>query len=178
MDLKKFSFLPFYTIDQEWALLTAGDQNKFNTMTISWGGLGTIWNEPIVIVYVKPTRYTYEFIESSDYFTVSFYEKKYQKDLVILGTKSGRDTDKIAQTKLTPHFLEKAISFQEACLTLVCQKIYFQDLKEENIIPGGILQREIDRFYQKEPIHRMYFGKVVEIIDNRTEEERKEENEK
>lgn len=170
MDLKKFSMLPFYTLDQEWALLTVGDQNRFNAMTISWGGFGTIWNEPIVTVYVKPTRYTYEFMETYNYFTVSFYDEDEKKDLAILGSKSGRDMDKISQTNLTPLFLEKSVSFQEANLTLVCQKIYFQDLKVENIIPEGILQSEIDRFYQKEPVHRMYFGKVVDIIDNRKKE--------
>lgn len=167
MDLKNFNLAPFYAIDQEWALLTAGEKERFNTMTISWGGLGTIWNKPVVTVYVKPIRYTYEFMEKNEYFTISFYDEKYKKDLGILGSKSGRDLDKIALTKLTPEFLEKSTSFKEANLTIVCKKIYFQDLEINNIDTKSIPQSEVDRFYKTEPAHRMYIGEVVDIIDER-----------
>lgn len=167
MDLKNFQLAPLYAIDQEWALLTAGVKEKFNTMTISWGGLGTIWNKPVVTVYVKPIRYTYEFMESNEYFTISFYDEKYKRDLGILGSKSGRNLDKVALTKLTPEFLENTTSFKEAKLTIVCKKIYFQDLDINNIDTNSIPQSEVDRFYKEEPMHRMYIGEVVDIIDRR-----------
>ena len=111
MDLKNFNLAPLYTIDQEWALLTAGVEEKFNTMTISWGGLGTIWNKPVVTVYVRPNRYTYEFMENNEYFTISFYDKEYKDDLGILGSKSGRNLDKISLTKLTPEYFKNTTSF-------------------------------------------------------------------
>ena len=167
MDLKNFNLAPLYAIDKEWALLTAGTKDKFNTMTISWGGLGTIWNKPVVTVYVKPIRYTYEFMESNEYFTMSFYDEKYKEDLGILGSKSGRDLDKVALTKLTPEFLENTTSFKEAKLTLVCKKIYFQDLNINNIATNSIPSKDFDRFYKTEPMHRMYIGEVVDIIDRR-----------
>lgn len=167
MDLKKFKMAPLYDIDQEWALLTAGDKEKFNTMTVSWGGLGTIWNKPVVTVYIKPIRYTYEFMEESDYFTLSFYDKEYKKDLAILGSKSGRNLDKISLTKLSPEFLDNCVSFLESRLTIICKKIYFQDLDIKNINTDSILQNEVDRFYKEEPAHRMYIGEVINIIDKR-----------
>lgn len=167
MNLKEFKLAPLYTIDKEWALLTAGEKEKYNTMTISWGGMGTIWNKPVVTVYVRPTRYTYEFMEDNEYFTVSFYNDKYKKDLGILGTKSGRDIDKVSLTTLTPDFLEKATTFKEANVTLVCKKIYFQDLEKDNIDKESLPLSEFERFYKDEPIHRMYFGEVVDIIDKR-----------
>lgn len=162
MDLKNFNLEPLYAIDQEWAILTSGEKEKYNAMTISWGGLGTIWNKPVVTVYVRPTRYTYEFMESNEYFTISFYDKKYKEDLVILGSKSGRDLDKISLTKLTPEFLKNAVSFKEAKLTIVCKKIYCQDLDITNT-----QQTIIDKFYKSEPVHRMYIGEVIDIIDRR-----------
>lgn len=162
MDLKNFNLAPLHAIDQEWALLTAGEKSDFNTMTVSWGGLGTIWNKPVVTAYVRPNRYTYKYMENSEYFTMSFYNEEYRKDLNILGTKSGKDVDKVALTKLTPEFLEKSISFKEAKLTIVCKKIYSQDL-EINNVP----EYEANRFYKNEPIHRMYIGEVVDIIDRR-----------
>lgn len=162
MDLKNFNLAPLYTIDKEWALLTSGNKEKFNTMTVSWGGMGTIWNKPVVTVYVKPIRYTYEFMENNEYFTLSFYDKKYKNDLGILGSKSGRNTDKVSLTNLTPEFLGNATSFKEAKLTLICKKIYFQDLDIKKVPKDAV-----NKFYKEEPIHRMYIGEVIDIIDNR-----------
>lgn len=167
MDLKNFNLAPLYAIDEEWALLTSGGKEKFNSMTISWGGLGTIWNKPVVTVYVKPIRYTYEFMENNEYFTLSFYDENYRKDLGILGSKSGRNLDKIALTNLTPEFLDNATTFKEAKLTIVCKKIYFQDLDINNIDIKSVTQEEVDRFYKTEPAHRMYIGEVIDIIDRR-----------
>ena len=65
--------------DKKWALLTAGDKDKFNTMTVSWGGLGTIWGKPVATVYVRKSRYTHDFMEDNDYFTVSFYPEECRK---------------------------------------------------------------------------------------------------
>ena len=162
MDLKKFNLAPLYKIDKEWAVLKKGKKEKFNMMTISWGGLGTLWHKPIATIYVRPNRYTNEFIENNDYFTLSFYDEEYKKDLGFLGSKSGRDIDKISYTNLTPEIIDNGITFKEANLTIVCKKIYFQDLDIKNIP-----QTEIDRFYNTEPIHRMYIGEVIDIIDKR-----------
>ena len=167
MDLKNFNLAPFYLLDQEWALLTVGKKQNMNTMTISWGGFGTLWHKPVVTVYVRPSRYTYELMENYEYFTISFYDKEYQKDLTLLGSTSGRDGNKIAFTRLTPDFLELAPSFQEANLTIVCKKLYFQDLDIKNINRDSIREAGIDRFYKGESAHRMYIGEVIDIIDRR-----------
>jgi len=82
--------------------------------------------------------------------------------LSILGTKSGRNLDKIALTKLTPEFIKNTTSFKEAKLTFVCKKIYFQDLDVKRVP-----QYEMNRYYKTEPIHRMYIGEVIDIIDRR-----------
>ncbi len=167
MELKNFKMAPLYNFDKQWALLTSGIKENFNTMTISWGGLGTIWNKPVVTVYVKPIRYTYKFMEDNEYFTLSFYDEKYKKELGVLGTKSGRNLDKVSLTKLTPEFLKNCVSFKEAKLTIVCRKIYFQDLDIKNINTDSVSQSEVDRFYKDEPMHRMYIGEVIDIIDKR-----------
>ena len=100
MKLTKENFMLF---NDNWALVTAGSLTHYNTMTISWGSLGCIWNgedsaRPIVSVYVKPCRYTHDFIEKNEIFTVTFFDKKYKPDLGILGRESGRDGDKVAKT--------------------------------------------------------------------------------
>ena len=162
MDLKNFKIAPLYMLDKEWALLTCKDNDKFNMMTISWGGFGTLWHKPIVTIYIRPSRYTYELIEKNDYFTISFYDEEYKKDLGVLGTKSGCDIDKMSCTKLTPEYINNIVTFKEAKLTIICKKIYFQDLEIENIPKD-----ERDKFYSTEPVHRMYIGEVIDVIDKR-----------
>ena len=88
--------------DKKWALVTAGDISDFNAMTISWGGMGTLWGKPVATVYVKPVRYTHEFMENNDYFTISFFEEEYRGALKVMGTKSGRDCNKVEESRLTP----------------------------------------------------------------------------
>lgn len=157
-----FNLAPLTTFDKEWALLTAGNEKGYNTMTISWGGLGTLWNKPIATVYVKPIRYTYEWMEKSDYFTISFFDSNYKKDLAVLGSKSGRDGDKLTLTDLTAYFCKESVAFEEAKLTLFCKKIYFQDLNIENMPAFAV-----ENYYKSEEPHRMYIGEVLEILDKR-----------
>lgn len=157
--MKEITLAPFKVFDDEWALVTAGNQDDFNTMTISWGGLGTLWNKSVATIYVKPIRYTYEYLEKNDYFTVSFYPSQYKKDLGVLGSKSGRDGDKVALTSLTPDYLENGVTFKEASRTLVCKKIYWQDL-DVKTMP----KEAIDKYYIEEEPHRMYIGEVVAVI--------------
>lgn len=149
----------FQKFNRQWALVTAGTAEHYNTMTISWGGLGTLWGRPVATVYVRPDRYTYEFMEQSDYFTVSFFPQACRPALTLLGTRSGRDGDKVAQAGLTPLALEQGVTFREAEATLLCRKLYWQDLDPARV-PAEVLRQ----FYADEPLHRMYIGEVVEVI--------------
>ena len=92
----------FRQLHRHWALLTAGSIAHYNAMTINWGGFGTLWQKPTVTVYVKPVRYTHDYMMEQEYFSVSFFPERYHQDLVYLGTTSGRQTDKLSQTSLTP----------------------------------------------------------------------------
>lgn len=154
-----FNANSFEIFDQEWALLTAGSEQHYNTMTISWGGLGTLWGKPVVTVYVKPIRYTHEFMEESEYFTVSFYPGKYRKALGLLGTLSGKDGDKVAQVGLTPRLLDNSVTFREAKITLVCKKVYRQDMDTEQM-PADV----VSDYYEGEAAHTMYIGEVIDIV--------------
>ena len=145
------------TFNQDWALVTAGTIDHFNTMTISWGGMGTLWSRPVATVYVKPCRYTHDFMEENDYFTVSFFPEKYRGDLSILGSKSGRDGDKVALTSLTPEAGEHWVTFREAAQVLVCRKIYRQDL-DLSAIPDWAAKAH----YRTEAPHTMYIGEVID----------------
>ena len=145
--------------DKKWALLTAGKEDSFNTMTISWGGLGTIWNKPVATVYVRTSRYTHDFMDANEFFTVSFYPEECKKTLGVLGSKSGRDMDKMKESGLTPVKTGESMSFKETEVTLVCKKLFKQKLEESNM-PADIAKA----MYEGQASHDMYIGEIVEII--------------
>ena len=149
----------FKQFDKKWALLTAGKPGDFNMMTISWGGLGTLWSKPVATVYVRTSRYTHEFMDREDYFTISFFPEEYRKTLGILGSKSGRDLDKIMDSGLSETEAGESMTFKEADLTIVCKKIFKQRINRENI-----LDPIAKSFYDGDAEHDMYIGEVVDII--------------
>ena len=158
MSLPELNAIP-ELFDRSWALVTAGDPENYNTMTISWGGLGTLWELPVATVYVKPIRYTHDYLENSDWFTVSFFPEEYRKDLALLGRESGRDGDKVAKTRLTPVAVGESTGFAQASATLLCRKIYRQDLTRDTM-PAEIVRR----YYDGEEPHTMYIGEIVGIL--------------
>ena len=128
-------------IGKQWMLVTAGTSESFNTMTASWGGLGWLWNKPVAFVFIRPERFTHGFIEASDCMTLSFYGEEYREALKICGTMSGRDTDKVAATGLTPVELESGnMTFGEARLTLDCRKLFKTSMQEANFIDKELLE--------------------------------------
>ena len=148
---------PFKLMKNDWMLITAGNKESFNTMTAAWGGLGVLWNKPVVFCFVRPTRHTYKFMESSEYFTLTFFEEKYREILNICGSKSGRDIDKIKATGLIPLESEHgSIYFEQARMLMECRKIYFEDIKKENF-----LDNKISEAYPLKDYHRMYVGEIV-----------------
>ena len=149
----------FSVFDKKWALLTAGNMDSFNTMTVSWGALGTIWGKPTATVYVRTSRYTHEFMDKFDTFTVSFYPEACRKTLGVLGTKSGRDMDKMRSSGLTPVAAGEGVSFAEAECTLVCKKMYMQPLDVQRMPPDVA-----EALYAKDAPHDMYLGEVVDIL--------------
>lgn len=141
-------------------LVTAGNIDSYNTMTASWGGLGVLWGKDIAFCVIRPGRYTYEFMEKADTFTLSFFGNEYKKALSFCGSHSGRDCDKAKETGLTPVESENgSVYFGEARLVLECKKIYFDDINPENFIDP-----DIDSNYPKKDYHRMYVGEIVNVL--------------
>ena len=152
-------------IGGDWMLITAGtEETGYNTMTASWGHLGSIWGHQkdalTSVVYVRPQRYTKEFVDREPLYTLSFFPKEYRDALAYLGTHSGRDGDKVAHVGLTPVFGKGYTTFAEADLTLVCRKLYRAPIVEE-----GFIDREVmERCYPERDFHDLYIGEVVKIL--------------
>ena len=145
-------------ISDEWMLISAGDKNCYNMMTASWGFAGEMWGEDSVIAMIRPQRYTMDFVEKNDYFTLSFYGN--QKEIhKVCGSKSGRDVNKTELTGLNPVFQDGTVYFKEARLVLVCKKMYVDILKEENFINKSPL-----KWYENKDFHYMIIGKIEKVL--------------
>ena len=150
---------PFTLIGGDWMLVTAGDEQKFNTMTASWGGVGVLWNRNVAFSFIRPQRYTFSFLEANDYYTLSFYPRDKKPALALCGARSGRDCDKVKLAGLTPVFDENAPYFEEARLVLVCRKMYGQMMT-----PESFLTDETASMYQDGDYHKVYVGEIVKVL--------------
>ncbi|MBP3561695.1 MAG: flavin reductase family protein [Treponema sp.] len=162
IEINEFSENPFKLIGSDWMLITAKKGEKTNLMTASWGGVGILWNKPVATIYVRPQRYTKEFIDNEEYFSLCVLPEEYRQILNYCGTKSGRDEDKIAETKLTIDESEKAPIFKESRLVLICKKLYAQDLTEQSFIDKSLVEKN----YQAKDFHTMYIAEIEKILTN------------
>jgi flavin reductase (DIM6/NTAB) family NADH-FMN oxidoreductase RutF len=150
----------FELIGKEWMLITAGQPEKFNTMTASWGGLGVLWNKNVVFCFVRPNRYTREFLDKEDNFTLSFLPDEFRDELMFCGTNSGREINKIEKTGLSPiPTTSNSLAFEEARLILECKKIYIQDID-----PKNFLSKDIENNYPQKDYHRMFIGEITNCL--------------
>ena len=151
---------PFTLINKDWMLITAGSREKHNTMTASWGGVGELWGRYVSTIYIRPQRYTLEFVEREDYYSLCFFGPDCRQALNLCGSKSGREIDKDAATGLTPCFDEAAPYYEQARLVFLCRKLYRQDLEEGCFLDKGLLEKWYDN-----DLHRMFIGEIVKVLE-------------
>lgn len=159
IDIQDLQMNPFTSIGKEWMLITAGDNQKVNTMTASWGGVGVLWGQNVVTAYIRPQRYTKEFVDEQDCFSLSFFSGQYQKELSVLGTVSGRDQDKINQVHFHTTYLDNVPTFEEASYVFIVEKIY-----EDTIKPEQFINHSLDeRWYPDKDYHTIYIAKIKAV---------------
>ena len=160
IDVKDLKQNVFSLIGDQWMLITAGTAEKCNTMTASWGGLGVCGGTPAATCYIRPQRYTKEFVDREEYFTLSFFDESYRPQLSLCGSKSGRDVDKVKECGFTVKTAEcGAPYFEEASLVLVCRKRFAQPMDPQRM-PDDVKER----WYPQKDYHTMYIGEIVEAL--------------
>lgn len=149
----------FDAIGSEWMLVTAGSEESFNTMTASWGGTGILWGKPVAFIFIRPERYTFEFIEKGEMLTLSFLGKENKSIHSVCGSQSGRNVDKIAATGLNPFFTKEGnVGYEQARLVLECRKLYADMIDPDKFIDKTLVNRWYGASHGG--FHKMY---VVEI---------------
>ena len=152
---------PFTKIGKEWALISAGDKNKCNTMTVSWGGVGVLWGKNVVYIFIRDSRYTKEFIDNGEFFSMSFFNEKYRDALSYCGKESGRNVDdKFKGAGLTPAFRHNIPYPDEANLVLLCRKMAAVPITEDTFVDPQIMPK----WYSDNDMHVMYVGEIIEAV--------------
>lgn len=164
IEIKDLTLNPFSLIGDKWMLITSGSEEKLNTMTASWGGMGVLWNKNVTFAFVRPQRYTFEFLEKNDYYSLSFFDESYKKELAYCGKVSGRDVDKVSECGFTPCF-EDAPYFKEANLIIICKKVY-----QQFINPSDFLDKSLLKNYPNNDYHNMYVGEIVKCMVSNEDE--------
>ena len=149
----------FQLINDGWMLITAEKDNKINTMTASWGGFGIMWNKKVANSVIRPQRYTKEFIDGSDTFTLGFFDKVLKKALSLLGSDSGRKVDNMGKSNLTIAHINDTPYFEEADMVIICKKLYSQEMK-----PECFIIKELDNEnYPNKDYHILYISEIEKI---------------
>lgn len=151
---------PFTKIGKEWALVSAGNKTKCNTMTVSWGGVGVLWGKNVVYIFIRDSRYTKEFLDKGDLFSLSFLSEDYRTALNYCGSHSGRNEDKFAEAGLTPAFRHDIPYPDEANLVLLCRKMAAVPMTEDSFTDSSISSK----WYSDHDMHTMYVGEIIEAV--------------
>ena len=150
----------FSMIGEDWMLITAAKGDKVNTMTASWGGIGIMWGKPVAYLVIRPQRYTKEFIDNSDTLSINFLDSSYRSTLTYLGKVSGRDEDKITNSKLTTSFDDATPYFEESNKVLLCKKLFAQELTADSFIDKTLLEK----WYPGNDLHTLYVVEISKIL--------------
>ena len=148
-------------ISDEWMLISAGNEEKSNMMTASWGLTGELWFRDVAVCFIRPQRYTLEFVEANDTFALSIFGTSEKKALSFCGSKSGREYDKIKETGLTPIYANGTVYYEEAKLVLICKKLAVGNIKPEQIVD----QTVINRCYPEKDFHKVFVGEIVKVLE-------------
>jgi flavin reductase (DIM6/NTAB) family NADH-FMN oxidoreductase RutF len=151
---------PFQMIGKDWMLITAGDELQVNTMTASWGGLGVMYGKNVAYIVVRPQRYTKEFIDKYDTFSLSFLDKEYRDTLNYLGTVSGRNEDKIGKSGLTLTYSEHTPYFGEATNVLICKKLFRQTMEGDSLLEEKLNHT----WYSNKDYHVLYIAEITKVF--------------
>ena len=151
---------PFTSSGKDWLLFSAGYEEKCNTMTASWGAMGVMWGKNAVTVYIRPQRYTKEFVDREETFTISVLGEQYRKALSYCGKVTGKDMDKITEAGLTPYFTDGTTGIEEADMIMVCKKMYHDTIK-----PECFDETENDsKWYPEKDYHTMYIAEIQKVL--------------
>ena len=150
----------FNLIAKDWTLITAGNKDSYNMMTASWAGLGFLWNKNVCFLFIRPSRYTLEFVEREETLSLNFFDESFRDVLTLCGRKSGREINKMKDVPLTPFSLsDGGVAFNESRMVMNCRKLSVADMKDFEFIDDSVLSN-----YSSGDFHKVYICEIKEVL--------------
>ena len=150
----------FHLINDDWMLVAAEDGGRTNAMTASWGAVGEMWGKSVVMIVIRPQRYTKTFLDQTETFSLGIFPETQREMLNYMGTVSGRTEDKIAKSGLTESLVDGAPVFEESRMTFVCRKLFAQPMEEAAFLD----QKTVDSWYPDKDFHTLYIAEIEKVL--------------
>lgn len=158
---EEFKGNPFTMIGSDCMLICARKKDgSVNAMTAAWGGLGVMWGLNVAYAVIRPQRFTKEFVDGSDGFSLTFFEKGNERMMSYMGSVSGRDEDKIKNKGLIVLQDGNIPYFEQAKTVLICKKLYAQDMKADCFI----VHEPDEKWYPAKDYHTLYIAEIKKIL--------------
>ena len=152
----------FNLVGKDWTVITAGDQP--NSMVASWGGVGIMFNKPVTWNFLRANRYTLEKIRETGTYTMCYFPDQYKGDIMQFGMKSGRNTDKMAQTKLTPMVTPDGYpAYAEAKIIIECKLIAASTVSKDEFYTEEAKTFLQEGFDDAKDWHKLVYGEITKI---------------
>lgn len=162
LPINEIDINPFDLIGNQWGLVTASNGKKVDTMTVSWGAMGRLWNRNTATIYLRQSRYTKELLDGADAFSLSFFDPSFKSALKYLGSVSGRDEDKIKNARMHVNLYKEVPFIDEANFVVICKKLFAQELPMDALMdPAAGIEKD---FYAEGDFHTMYIGEILELM--------------
>lgn len=164
ISVKEIPGEPFTLIGEKFGILTAGKAERFNSMVTSWGGWGILFGKPAIFHFLRSNRYTLEFMRQEQRYTVSFFEDEFKEDILLFGKKSGRDSDKMKETKLTAVQTPSGrTTYKEASLVLECNLVEVTTVSPDDFYTEEGRKFVVDAHAETGEYHKMVFGEITNV---------------
>lgn len=162
IEIQDFNENVFKLIGDDWLLINTYNEEKVNSMTASWGGMGVLWNKKVAYIFIRPQRYTQELLPNNEYFSLSVMGEEYRDVLNYLGSVSGRDENKLEKANLAVTKDENgAPIIEEARLNIMVRKLFCQQMTEDAFADKDL----VDINYPNKDFHFVYVLEILKIIE-------------
>lgn len=152
----------FKLVGKDFTVITAGETP--NSMVASWGGVGIMFNKPVTWNFLRANRFTLEKIRETGTYTMCYFPDQYKGDIMQFGTKSGRNTDKMAQTKLTPMATPDGYpAYAEAKIIIECKLIAASTVSKDEFYTEEAKTFLQEGFDDAKDWHKLVYGEITKI---------------
>lgn len=154
----------FTLVGKDFTVITAGKEEHFNSMLGSGGGLGLLFMKPTTWCILRADRYTLEIIQKEQTYTMSYFPHEYKEQILFLGSKSGRDSEKMKEVELTSIQTPSGdMSFKEARLIIECKLTALTTANPDDFYTQETKDYINEAYKEANQYRKLVFGEITHV---------------